>query len=74
MSRYFWTPRQLNILTEVKLSIYKLKRCSCFNLMGQNINKKQKLWATPYLQSRFFCNIVTCMDTYIWQFPMLTGV
>ena len=36
-----------------------------FNVMGQNIYKQSQIWGP---------NILTCIDNYIWQFLMFTGV
>ena len=59
--------RQLNKLIEVKPFI-------CFNVMGWNINKRSQICGRLFQQSRYFCYILTCMDNYIWQFLIFTGV
>ena len=43
----------------------------CFNVMDQNINKAKFAGNTLIV---VFCNILTCMDNYIWQFFMLMEI
>jgi len=52
-----------------------VKLVYCFDAMGRNVNKQSRIWG-PQIFNKFilFCNIFTCMDNFIWQFLILTGI
>jgi len=54
--------RQLNKSIEVNLF-------NCLNVMDQNINEQSQIFT--FQQSCSFCNILTCMDNYIGEFPIV---
>ena len=55
-------PSKLKVLIVFKLF-------NCLNEMGPNVNKQS--WICG-LHNFFFCNILTCMENYIWQFLIFT--
>ena len=60
--------------SQLKVSI-EVKPFNCFDAIGRNVNKQsQNLRARHNKQIHFFCNIFTCMNNYIWQFLVFTGV
>jgi len=44
----------------------------CFDAMVRNVNKQSRICGT--FSTNTFCNILTCMDNFIQQFLILTGV
>jgi len=43
--------------------------------MGRNVNKQSQVCGPDIFNKYiFFCIIFTCMDNYIWQFLIFTGV
>jgi len=61
-------PRQPNVSIEIKIF-------NSFNVMGQNMHKHCQICGPHFFNKVVFvCNILTCMDNYIWQFLMFTGV
>ena len=59
--------------SQLRISIV-VKLFNCFDAMGRNVNKQNRMWATYFQQIHFFCNILTCMNNFIWQFLIFTGV
>jgi len=49
----------------------KVKIFNCFNVNGRN---KARFAGNFFKKLVFVCNILTCMNNYIWQFFMFTGV
>jgi len=59
-------PSQLRISILVKLF-------NCFVAIDQNVNKQSRICG-PHIFNIFFCNIFTCINNYIWQILIFTGV
>jgi len=74
-----WT-RDLSHLTRVSAPpgqpkvLVVIELFNGFDAMGRNVNKQRRICITHFLQIHFFCNIITFMDNYIWQFLIFTGV
>jgi len=62
-------PSQLRVMIVVKLF-------DCFDAaVGRNINKRSRICGPPIVIKLIFSVILlTCMDNYIWQFLIYTGV
>ena len=60
-------PRKLDMSIEVKLF-------NCFNVMVRNINERSQICGPHFFNKVFLCNILICMDKYIWQFLIFLGV
>jgi len=46
-----------------------VKQFNCFDAMGRHVNKQSQI-----CNICFSCNILTCMNNYIYQFHIFTGV
>jgi len=51
---------------------YRLFRSYLNVSMGRNVNKQIELRARHF--QHIFCHIFTCMNNYIWQFLIFTGL
>ena len=59
--------------SQLRLSIV-VKQFNCFDVMGRNVNKQSPICGPDIFNKYIFCNIFTCMNNYIWQFLIFTGV
>jgi len=52
-----------------------VKLINSFEAMVRNVNKQNRIWGQHIFNKFiFFSNTFTCMDNYIWQFLIFTGV
>ena len=42
--------------------------------MGRNVNKQSQIAGQTFSTNTFFCNMLTCMNNYIWHFLIITGM
>jgi len=61
-------PSQLRVSIVVKLT-------NCFDAMDRNVNKQSQICG-PDIFNKFIFSVISfaCMDNYIWQFLIYTGV
>jgi len=60
--------------SQVRVSIV-VKTFNFFDTMGRNVNKQSQICEPDIFNKYiFFCIIFTCINTYMWQFLIFTGV